>query len=681
MSSYLDKTGLERFWAAIKSKFAPKDRGVQYIRGTWTAATGTWTGVSKDSELYDGKQIILYMPFGGSGNATLNLTLANGTTTGAKNVYFEGTTRFTTHKGQNSQLPLIYHSGLKLSNGTAYEGWWYLNNRDTTINWQMRHSSAVKAKEAIPQYHLCGGTDEGYVKIVSGATFDISYPLLITQSAWTAGSTHGDGFFEYQDQNIRSTITALGSSYTGLTAYKMIYLVGVLDGTNFTVDSSLVTCTQPTSDNGKAYIPLGIAYSTYQFYFYSQRHVYGFRNGKFQELSFYADTAGNATKVNNHTVNADVPSGAKFTDTTYTAATAAPGNVASSSSIGTSTNYARQDHTHGIDLVTGDANGQVKIAGTNVSVKGWNNAATYDVQSILANDTKLPTGAAVTTALNKYLPLTGGTLTGELTLHSTSSISDDKPATISFKTTQSDNSVTTDNSFIKVYDDHDAAANGTNMVIQSAGNVIIGGGESPSAAYTTDLKSSQSENLYLTSDSNIYFYPNAQTYANHKSLYIDTNGDFKGARYIKASYFTQTSSAETPTTSSYLMYANSDGFLRKSTLANVKTILGMKDAAGYEVETAVANDAKLPTGAAVKSFVEGKGYVTTDTKNTTGSTDTSSKIFLIGATSQAANPQTYSDNEIYATSGVLTTKSVQVGGTAATMQYNSATSAIDFIFD
>ena len=69
-----------------------------------------------------------------------------------------------------------------------------------------------------------------------------------------------------------------------------------------------------------------------------------------------------------------------------------------------------------------------------------------------------------------------------------------------------------------------------------------------------------------------------------------------------------------------------------------------------------------------------------DTKNTAGSTDTSSKIFLIGATSQAANPQTYSDNEIYATSGVLTTKSVQVGGTAATIQYNSTNKCIDFIF-
>ena len=70
----------------------------------------------------------------------------------------------------------------------------------------------------------------------------------------------------------------------------------------------------------------------------------------------------------------------------------------------------------------------------------------------------------------------------------------------------------------------------------------------------------------------------------------------------------------------------------------------------------------------------------TDTKNTAGSTDSSSKLYLVGATSQAANPQTYSDNEIYATDGVLTTKSVQVGGTSATMRYNSTDKCIEFVF-
>lgn len=50
-------------------------------------------------------------------------------------------------------------------------------------------------------------------------------------------------------------------------------------------------------------------------------------------------------------------------------------------------------------------------------------------------------------------------------------------------------------------------------------------------------------------------------------------------------------------------------------------------------------------------FLRGDGTWQTptdhDTKNTAGSTDTSSKIFLIGAVSQAANPQTYSHDTVY----------------------------------
>lgn len=325
LKKLIDLDLLDRFFTGVKALFAPKDRGVEYIRGTWTAASGTWTGVSKDTELYDGKQIILYMPFAGSGNATLNLTLADGSTTGAKDVYFESTTRFTTHKGQNSQLHLIYHSALTLSNGTTYEGWWYMANRDTTVNYQMRHANNVLALEAIPQYHLACGTASGYKKVVSGVTFDVSYPLLITQAAWKINTKYSNGMFEYQDQNIRNTIAALGSSYAGLTVNSMVYLVGTLSGTTFTVDSSLVTCTPPNTANGKAYIPLGIAYSTYQFYFCSQRLVYEYSGGSFHEVSVYAR---DSATVSGHTVAANVPSDAKFTDTTYESKAAASGGTA-----------------------------------------------------------------------------------------------------------------------------------------------------------------------------------------------------------------------------------------------------------------------------------------------------------------------------------------------------------------
>lgn len=70
-----------------------------------------------------------------------------------------------------------------------------------------------------------------------------------------------------------------------------------------------------------------------------------------------------------------------------------------------------------------------------------------------------------------------------------------------------------------------------------------------------------------------------------------------------------------------------------------------------------------------------------DTKNTAGATNMANKIYLIGATTQGANPQTYSNGKIYGTNGVLTTTSTQVGDGAATMQYNSTDKCIEFVFE
>lgn len=61
------------------------------------------------------------------------------------------------------------------------------------------------------------------------------------------------------------------------------------------------------------------------------------------------------------------------------------------------------------------------------------------------------------------------------------------------------------------------------------------------------------------------------------------------------------------------------------------------------------------------TIVSDGGGVTTDTKNTAGSTNSSSKLYLIGATSQAANPQTYSHDTAYVgTDGCLYSNSSKV---------------------
>ena len=56
-----------------------------------------------------------------------------------------------------------------------------------------------------------------------------------------------------------------------------------------------------------------------------------------------------------------------------------------------------------------------------------------------------------------------------------------------------------------------------------------------------------------------------------------------------------------------------------------------------------------PTKGNQGKFLRGDGTwaVPTDTKNTAGSTNSSSKLFLIGATSQGTNPQTYSNANVY----------------------------------
>lgn len=130
------------------------------------------------------------------------------------------------------------------------------------------------------------------------------------------------------------------------------------------------------------------------------------------------------------------------------------------------------------------------------------------------------------------------------------------------------------------------------------------------------------------------------------------------AQSITVPYATSAGSATSATTASKLGSSNVGSATNPIYLAS-----GTATACTYSLNKTVPSDA-----------------VFTDTKNTAGSTDTSSKIFLIGATSQAANPQTYSDNEVYTTSGVLTTKSVQVGGGSATMQYSATTKSINFVF-
>ena len=80
------------------------------------------------------------------------------------------------------------------------------------------------------------------------------------------------------------------------------------------------------------------------------------------------------------------------------------------------------------------------------------------------------------------------------------------------------------------------------------------------------------------------------------------------------------------------------------TITRVKTTAGAHTAIDVSSGSASFN---IPTN--TSHLVNDSGFITsyTDTKNTAGSTNSTSKLYLIGATEQSANPQTYSNSNLY----------------------------------
>lgn len=309
MASFLEKAQLAYFWGKIKEYVtnllkgkADKVRGIEFVYGTQTRVTGAWTGVTADDELYDGKQILYYLPFAGSGNATLNLTLADGTKTGAKNVYFQATDRMTTHYGAYQQFILVYHRALNI-NGTNYEGWWSEPGRDTDTTYRINVNTGYKAKTALYRYEILLTYDNKYLlptNAVNGGTettkaittidFDIFGPIYYyyyTTNVAAEGSIGPAKYTAFAHVDLRYAFNLTTSS---LTVGKAVYLVVEPlpeDGSRGKLHSTPIVQDLPESEDGLVYILLGAAYNGYCIYLLSEHARYWYKDG---QLRAYTNT-------------------------------------------------------------------------------------------------------------------------------------------------------------------------------------------------------------------------------------------------------------------------------------------------------------------------------------------------------------------------------------------------------
>ncbi len=259
-------------------ELALKSEAIHVVIGTQNVTTGAWTGNIDLDELVSGTVIAYWLPRAGSGNATLELTLNGGSTTGAIFCYYGGTSRLTTHYGAGSFITMIYLEGA-LINGVAYTAWWAKANYvDGTESYTVRWNSTQQAGAEITQYKFCMkaldgkmyplsiGNTTGATKVPSTVEFMINSPILIYQSTTTlaANGTNASSWYEGIGTTfLRYTL----NQSSGFVAYKPVYLKGTItsNGT-FVLDNTTLTSwfTQdlPSTEDGFVYILFVIMVNT-----------------------------------------------------------------------------------------------------------------------------------------------------------------------------------------------------------------------------------------------------------------------------------------------------------------------------------------------------------------------------------------------------------------------------------
>lgn len=125
---------------------------------------------------------------------------------------------------------------------------------------------------------------------------------------------------------------------------------------------------------------------------------------------------------------------------------------------------------------------------------------------------------------HSYLPLSGGTLTGNLLLN--------QNAAIQFTNTASNGTDYTNYSMIQFFS---GDANGAGILIGGGGYVGVGSGESATALRTALSATGGTEDLHLSSDQAIYLHTYCQTIANRKTITISTAGNISAVSFTATS--------------------------------------------------------------------------------------------------------------------------------------------------
>lgn len=326
-------TGDSRFLNPINGNAR---NGIYYVKGTQTAATGAWTGNIPVPALYDGLTIMYYLPYAGSGNATLNLTLSNGTTTGAKNCYYS-TGRLTTHFGAGTNFVMSYHpaGSIAVAGVVTSDDRWIIDaqydTNDTAYQVRDYYSRFIAGSNKIfPYTFIMQNADGRWESIVTSSSTGTGkscnthgfrlgqIALMYANATYNENAIVGDSYiFESYTsglQDHRYSFNTANDSTNGTIANKPIYLVGTLNNTDglFYLNSTkwwTQTLPSTSTDEGKIYIYLGDAFDYYRMSFAIRHPIYRYTNGKLRQFTQDAATVGGKalpTSATSHTTGISI---------------------------------------------------------------------------------------------------------------------------------------------------------------------------------------------------------------------------------------------------------------------------------------------------------------------------------------------------------------------------------------
>lgn len=172
---------------------------------------------------------------------------------------------------------------------------------------------------------------------------------------------------------------------------------------------------------------------------------------------------------------------------------------------------------------------------------------------------------------------------------------------------------------------------------------------------------------------NNYSHPAGSGTSKSTGLYkfsTDSTSHISGVTAVTKSDITALGIPSSDTNTTYSFSSGNGGFTVTSSGGSTQTVsIGKPSTAGtadkvantltftgYQSKSYNGSDAvSVAIPSRVSDLTNDSGYITsyTDTKNTTGSTNSSSKLYLVGATSQASSPVTYSNSGVYTQSGAV----------------------------